>query len=169
MKISMILAMDENRGIGVENKLPWHLSADLKRFSALTRGHHIIMGRKTHESIGKTLPCRRNVILTRNSDYLADGCIVVHTPQAALSLVSEYCEDEVFIIGGAEIYTEFLPEADRLYITIVHTQVEADTFFPVINEDEWIETTSKYYPADDSNNFPNSFKILDRITDSSAD
>jgi len=163
MKISMILAMDENRGIGFKNKLPWHLSDDLKRFRKLTRGHHVIMGRKTHESIGRVLPCRGNVILTRNYEYQADGCIVVHTLQAALTHANDYGEDEFFIIGGVEIYTEFLPIADRLYLTIVHSQGEADTFFPVIKEAEWIETTSEYYSADDSNDFPTTFKILDRV------
>jgi len=167
MKISIIVAMDENRGIGIKNKLPWHLPKDLKRFRNLTLGHHVIMGRKTYENIGRPLQCRGNIILTYNQNFQAEGCIIVHTPEEALFLAEEYGDDEVFVIGGAEIYTLFLLKADRIYLTIVQTVVEADTFFPRINKTEWTESSVEFFHPDDNDQLPTTFKILDRKNNSS--
>src|SRR6188472_2703937 len=115
--LSAIVAMAENRVIGKNNQLPWHLPADLKHFKTITTGHPILMGRKTHESIGKPLPNRQNIILTRDSNYVAAGCTVVTSVKAALQKAES---PEVFIIGGAEIYRQLLPQVQRLYLTIVH-------------------------------------------------
>src|SRR6266508_3978896 len=122
--------MDRKRGIGVDNKLPWRLSADLKRFRELTMGHHVIVGRKTFESIGKPLPGRQMIVVTHNSEFKAEGCIIAASVQAALTVAQERGETEVFVIGGAEIYSQTLEIADRLYLTQVHAHVTADTFFP---------------------------------------
>jgi dihydrofolate reductase len=162
MKISLIVAMDENRGIGSENKLPWRLPKDLKRFRNLTLGHHVIMGRKTYESIGRPLQCRGNIILTYNQSYQAEGCIIVHTPDEALFLAETYEDDEVFIIGGAEIYSIFLPKADRLYLTIVNAKVNVDTYFPPIDMDDWVEIYCEIITQGNGDEFPTTFKILDR-------
>src|SRR5262245_66241867 len=121
--------MDLARGIGKNQRLPWRLSSDLKRFKQLTMGHHIVMGRKTFESIGKPLPGRRTVIVTRQS-YSAEGCDVVHSIDEAIRLCVERTEPEVFICGGAEIYAATLRLTDRIYLTQVEAMVDADTFFP---------------------------------------
>jgi len=162
MKVSMILAMDENKGIGINNTLPWRLSDDMKRFRSLTLGHHIIMGRVTYESIGRPLPGRTNVILTKHKAYQAHGCVIFHHPDDALQFAKENGENEVFIIGGTEICEVYMLVTDRIYLTIVHTQGDADTFFSSYVEDDWIEITSEYTPADDVNQFASTFKILEK-------
>lgn len=169
MLISLIVAMDEKGGIGKDNRLPWHLSDDLKRFKALTMGHHIIMGRKTYESIGKPLPGRTNVVITRNLDYEAEGCIVVHSLGQALDVAQERAEDEVFITGGREIFAQALETADRIYLTRVHAQVPADVYFPHFDEREWFEKDSNYYPANEKNDYAFSMKLLVRKTESETD
>ncbi|KPV92237.1 MULTISPECIES: type 3 dihydrofolate reductase [unclassified Pseudoalteromonas] len=128
MIISMIAAMANNRVIGLDNKMPWHLPADLQHFKKVTTGKPVVMGRKTFESIGRPLPGRRNIIITRNSQYNAQGIETVTTPEAALELVK--AEEEVMIIGGGNIYQQFLPSADRLYLTFIDLEVEGDTQFP---------------------------------------
>lgn len=128
--ISIIAAMDEKRGIGKDNKLPWHIPEDLKRFRALTSGHPVIMGRKTFESIGRLLPKRTNVIVTKDPSYKVDGAIVVHSLQEALDIAKQKEQNEVFIIGGGQIFQQALPLADKLYLTIVKGSFPADTFFP---------------------------------------
>jgi dihydrofolate reductase len=159
--ISIIVAMDEERGIGKQNRLPWRLSSDLKRFRQLTSGHHIIMGRKTFESVGK-LPARETIIITRNRNYRAEGCLIAHSLEDAIRLASERGESEVFICGGAQIYAQALPLADRLYMTIVHAQVDADTFFPECDLSQWVEEEVSQHPADEKNQYPFTFKLLKR-------
>lgn len=130
-KISIIVAHDDKRGIGKENGLLWHISEDLKRFKALTTGHPIIMGRKTFESIGKPLPNRTNILVTRDSDYRAAGVVVTHSLDEALKEAEKSPgSDNVFIIGGGEIYRQALVRADKLYVTHVEGNFNADTFFP---------------------------------------
>lgn len=162
MIISLIVAMDEKRGIGKAGKLPWRLSSDLKRFRELTMGHHMIVGRKTFESIGKPLPGRQMIVVTRNSYLKADGCLVAASVQAALALAKERGETEVFVIGGAEIYSQTLDVADRVYLTQVHAEVDADAFFPELNQDSWMETQRAFQPADEKNQYAFTFKVLER-------
>ena len=132
MIISIIAAMDQNRVIGRGNKMPWRLPVDLRRFRAITMGHPLIMGRKTHESIGAPLPGRKNIVVTRQEDYRADGCVVVHDIPSALAA----CDDagEAFVLGGETIFRDFIPLAHRIYLTIVKTTVEGDARFPEIPE-----------------------------------
>jgi dihydrofolate reductase len=160
--VSIIAAMDKKRGIGVDNKLPWRLSADLKRFRDLTMGHHIIVGRKTFESIGKPLPGRRMIVVTRDSAYKAEGCDVAYSVEDATRLARERGESEAFICGGAEIYAQSIAIVDRMYITFVDAEVRADTFFPEFEELEWNEQESFYQPADEKNQYPFTFKLLVR-------
>lgn len=137
---SIIVARSRNGVIGKENKLLWHISEDLKRFKSLTLGHPIIMGRKTYESIGRPLPERQNIIITRNKEFLAPDCVVVGSLEEALEIASEKDKEEIFIIGGAEIYKQAFPLTDRLYITEVNLEVEGDAFFPDYQQDFQKET-----------------------------
>ena len=162
MIVSLIVAMDKRRGIGRENQLPWRLSADLKKFRELTMGHHIIVGRKTFESIGKPLPGRQMVIVTRDLDFRAEGCAVCHSPAEAIELAASRGESEVFVCGGAEIYAQTIAQADRLYLTLVDAEVEADTFFPEFDPQNWSEQENVFHPADEKNQFPFFFKLLVR-------
>ncbi|MBK7391356.1 MAG: dihydrofolate reductase [Bacteroidetes bacterium] len=155
MKISLIVAFDENRLIGRDNGLPWHLPADLKHFKALTMGHHMIMGRKTYESIGKPLPGRTTVIVTRQTDYLAEGCIVTQNFTEAMMQCAG--QSEVFIIGGAQIFECTLPLADTLYVTQIHHAFEGDTFFPEIKLSEWDEINRERHEGDEKNQWAYSF------------
>src|SRR5215470_11008756 len=149
--------MDRNRGIGVDNKLPWRLSADLKRFRELTMGHHIIVGRRTFESIGRPLPGRRMIVVTRDRNYRAEGCDIAHSVEDATRLARERNESEVFIGGGAEIYAQSIGIADRMYLTFVDAEVAADAFFPEFDESEWSERESTYQPADEKNQYAFTF------------
>lgn len=135
MSLSVIVALAKNRVIGLNNTLPWHLPEDLKRFKQLTMGHHIIMGRKTFESLGRLLPGRQTVIVTRNPDYKVDGAIVVHSLEQAMSVSS--ADSEAFLIGGAELYQQSLPLAKRLYLTMIDAEFEGDAYFPEIELDHW--------------------------------
>jgi dihydrofolate reductase len=160
--ISLIVAMDEKRGIGKDGKLPWRLSSDLQRFRELTMGHHVIVGRKTFESIGKPLPGRQMIVVTHNAGFKAEGCIVAASVPAALAAALERGEAEVFVIGGAEIYVQTIGFADRVYLTQVHAAVDADTFFPECKHDSWTETQSIDQPADEKNQYAFTFKVLER-------
>jgi len=162
MIVSLIAAMDEARGIGIDNKLPWRLSADLKRFKDLTMGHHIIVGRKTFESISGPLPGRRTIILTHRAGLTAPGCLVAGSLDEALALARENGEGEAFICGGARVFEEALPRADRFYLTLVHARVRADTFFPEWQEDRWAEQEVSHHDADEKNQYPLTFKVLVR-------
>lgn len=153
--ITIIAAIAENNALGKNNDLIWHLPADLKRFKKTTTGHHIIMGRNTFESIGKPLPNRTTVIITRNPDYKAAGCIMVNSLEKALEIAKE--DETPFIIGGAQIYKQAISIADKLDITEVHHSFEADVFFPEINKSSWKETNREYFTADEKNKFDYSF------------
>lgn len=161
MILSLIVAMDEQGVIGIDNGLPWRLSADLKNFKNVTMGKPVVMGRKTYESIGKPLPGRDNIIITRDSTYQAEGCRVLNS----LDEMYERCVDipEVIVIGGAELYRQTLNKAERLYLTRVHTKVNGDTWFPEFDRDEWKEVERREFAADDSNEYGFSFVVLERI------
>jgi dihydrofolate reductase len=133
--LSLIVAFAKNRVIGINNTLPWHLPEDLKRFRALTMGHHIIMGRKTYESLGRLLPGRTTIIVTRNKHYNVEGALIAHDLQASLMLGA--ADTEPFLIGGAELYEDGLKHATKLYITEVQGEYAGDAFFPVINANDW--------------------------------
>jgi len=160
--VSLIVAMDEKLGIGKDGTLPWRLSADLKRFKELTMGHHIIAGRKTHESIGRPLPGRHTIVVSRNPDYDAQGCFVVPSLDQAVELARSRGETEAFIVGGAEIYRDALAVVDRIYLTHVNAAVAADTYFPVWDQSQWQLEESAHVPADEKNQYPSTFKILSR-------
>lgn len=151
--------MDERQGIGLNNKLPWHLPADLKRFRQLTLGHHIILGRRTFESIGKPLPGRTSIIITRQKDYQAAGCSIAHSLDQALEIAQQAGEREAFIIGGAQVYAQALSTAHKLYLTILHTTLEADTFFPTI-DNSWQEAESSFHRADEKNLYSFTYKTF---------
>ncbi len=137
-KLSIIVAMAQNRTIGVNNTLPWRCPEDLKHFKALTMGHHMIMGRKTYDSIGKPLPGRTTVVVTRNTDLSIDGCIVTHSLLEAIASCAG--DKEIFVVGGAELYRQAIPLVDTLYITEIQQEVEGDAFFPEFDANEWQET-----------------------------
>ena len=159
--ISIIAALAENRVIGVNNTLPWRLPNDLKHFRRLTTGHAIILGRKNYESIGKPLPERTNIVITRNRDFHADGCLIAHSLDEALALASN--DPEIFIIGGAEIYRAALARADRLYLTRVHAAIAGDTYFPEFDETEWQEISRERHATDERHAFDYSFVVFERI------
>jgi dihydrofolate reductase len=159
-KLSIIVAISENNAIGRDNQLLWHLPADLKHFKNITSGHPIIMGRKTYDSIGRPLPNRRNIIITRQTDLNIPGTEVVNSIEDAISLCSD--EKEVFIIGGAEIYKSALSMSNRIYLTTVHQEFKADAFFPTLDKNEWLETAQEYHDADEKNAVAYTFSILDR-------
>jgi dihydrofolate reductase len=164
--VSLIAAMDVNRGIGIDNRLPWRLSADLKKFRELTMGHHIIVGRKTFESIGKPLPGRRTIIVTHNQNYQvpddSESLSVAHSVEEAIDLARSRGESEVFICGGAEIYAQALSRADRLYLTFVEADTGADVLFPDWDESIWEVRDSIHHAADEKNQYPFLFKLLYR-------
>ncbi len=160
MQLSIIVAMDRNRVIGRGDTLPWHISTDLKNFKKITMGNPIIMGRKTHESIGRPLPGRENIILTRDKNYTSEGCTVLHS----MDEIFEHCKevDEVMITGGSEIYKLSLEQATRLYLTEVHTEIEGDTFFPEFDRSDWREVSREDHSSDEKNEFDYSFVLLER-------
>lgn len=152
---TIIAAIAANNALGKDNDLIWHLPADLIRFRKITTGHHIIMGRNTYESIGKPLPNRTTVIITRNQQYKAPGCVVVHSMQEALAIAKN--DAQPFIIGGAQIYEEAILFADQLDITEVHAEFEADVFFPEIDGNLWKETKRETFSSDEKNHYKYSF------------
>jgi dihydrofolate reductase len=160
MIVTIVVAISENHVIGKDNKLLWHMPTDLKHFKEITTGHTVIMGRKTYESVGKPLPNRRNIIITRQNITI-EGCEVVNSIETALSLCKD--EAEVFIVGGAEIYKEAISLTDRIYLTIIHKEFEGDSFFPEINEQEWKEVFREDHQPDQKNLLPYSFVTLQRI------
>ena len=163
MKLSMIAALDTNNVIGRDNRVPWSIRTDLRRFKSLTMGHHVIMGRKTYESMNRPLPGRTNVVITRRDDWSAEGVTVVHTLEDALRLAANAGDDEAFIIGGAEIYALAIHRADRMYLTRVHTEVEGDTWFPEFDDvSEWKLVDAEHCDADDKNEHPFSFLTYER-------
>jgi len=166
MRISLVVAMADNRVIGRDNGLPWHLPADLQHFKRITMGKPILMGRRTWESIGRPLPGRTSIVITRDAGYAAPGCIVVHSVEAALQAAAE-CGDEAMVIGGAEFYAQVLPRADTLYLTRIHADFEGDTVFPELDESEWREVERSDREPDGKNPYRYSFIRLDRISPTS--
>jgi len=162
MKISLIVAMATNQAIGLNNKMPWHLSADLKKFKEITMGSPVLMGRKTHESIGRILPGRTNIIISRNHGYQKEGCLVVNDISAALEKASKTSE-ELFVIGGFDLYKATLPLADALYLTLINKVFDGDTFFPDFNRDEWLEIERIDINDDVNVDFSYSFLKLRKI------
>jgi dihydrofolate reductase len=160
MIVSAVVAISENHAIGKDNKLLWYLPNDLKHFKEITTGGTVIMGRKTFDSVGKPLPRRRNIIITRQTNVSIEGCEVVNSVEAALALCAN--EAEVYIAGGAEIYKLAMPLMDRIYLTIVHKAFEGDSYFPEINKQEWTETAREDFEPDEKNNLPYSFITMDR-------
>jgi dihydrofolate reductase len=159
MTVSIIVAIARNHAIGKNNKLLWHLPNDLKHFKDVTTGHTVIMGRKTYDSVGKPLPKRRNIIVTRQAISI-EGCEVVNSIEAALALCAN--DDEVFIVGGAEIYKQSLSLTDRIYLTIIDHDFDGDTFFPELNNEEWKETERENFEPDEKNKYSYSFITLER-------
>lgn len=155
--INLIVAISKNRIIGDSNKLIWHLPADLKRFKDLTTGNSIVMGRKTYESIGRPLPNRRNIIITRDTDYSVDGCEVVNSVEEALLLTGNNC----FIIGGGEIYKQTLNLSDKIYMTIIDKDFEGDTAFPELTS-AWYISNQQNFLADEKNPYDYSFVLYEK-------
>jgi len=160
--ISIIVAVAENNAIGKDNELLWHIPEDLKRFKRITLGHAMIMGKRTWLSLPKRpLPGRRNIVITDNPDDAFEGAEMATSIESALALCD--LKEEIFVIGGASIYEQFLPMCDRLYLTKVHKSFEGDAFFPVMNLLEWERISRDDYPGDEKNDFGYSFLIFDRI------
>ena len=157
MIVSIIVAADEGNGIGLDGTIPWHLPLDLKRFKTLTMGHHLVMGRRTYESIGSPLPGRRMIVLSRDIEFQAEGCQTARSLQESFQMAMDAGEREVFVIGGAEVFSEALVVADHLYLTRVHCTQEADTTFPAFNDENWTLVCEQLHPADELNQFPQTF------------
>ncbi|MCB0569966.1 MAG: dihydrofolate reductase [Phaeodactylibacter sp.] len=164
MTVSAILAADRNLTIGKDNDIPWHLPADLKYFKRRTLNHHVIMGRKTFESIGIPLPKRTNIVISRNSFFIASNCLVARSVEEALAMAYDNGEDEAFIIGGGEIYRLSMPYLDRIYLTEVATEtIGGQVFFPELNPEEWALISSEPHEPDEKNAFAYIFKVYERI------
>lgn len=162
MTISCIVAIAKNNVIGKDNDIPWYLPADLKYFKKTTLNHHIIMGRNCYESIGKPLPKRTNVILTRNPFFIVSNCYVTHSIDEALRIAKDNEETEAFIIGGAQIYEQSMQQWDKLYLTEVDLEVEGDIIFPKLNMDEWELLSEEAHEADEKNEHNYTFKIFQK-------
>lgn len=162
MKISMIAAMAHDRVIGKDNQMPWHLPADLAHFKRVTLGKPVLMGRKTFESIGRPLPGRRNLVISRNPGYQAEGIEVVGSVEAALALLAGSSVEELMVIGGGHLYAEMLPSADCLYLTQIDLAVDGDTRFPAFDDGQWQRVDCESHPADEKNPHPYSFETWQR-------
>jgi dihydrofolate reductase len=160
--LSLLVASDENNVIGKDNKLPWYLPNDLKYFKNLTWGMPILMGRKTFESIGKPLPGRTSIVITRNKDWQQEGVVVVHSVEEAIDKAKEQDIREVFVIGGAEIFRTSFDKANRIYLTRIHHRFEGDVYFPVLNDQEWHLVKSHLSRKDDKNPYDHSFQVWER-------
>jgi len=160
--ISLLVAMDKNQLIGKDNDLPWRLPADLAYFKKVTMGHPIIMGRKTYDSIGRPLPGRENIIVTRDTSYKAEGCKVIHSIEEIVKM-NQQTDQELFVIGGAEIFKEILPHSDRLYITEINEEFEGDTYFPAFNKTEWTVISEEKGIKDEKNPYDYTFLVYERI------
>jgi dihydrofolate reductase len=154
MILSIIAALDENRGIGYQNQIPWHLGSDFKSFKAMTMGHHILMGRKTYVSLGKPLPGRMHVVIS-HARYIPmpENCFLVNSLKEGITLAESRDESEAFVIGGEQIYHQALPLTDRMILTRVHTVCVVDAYFPIIHWDEWQMERSQDYEADQHNDY----------------
>ena len=167
MKIAAIVAMTPNRVIGADNRIPWYLPADLKYFKKVTTGHPVIMGRKCFESIGRPLPKRTNIVLSKNPFFIATGIVRATSPEDALLdaqiAAKEAGTDTIFVIGGAEIYKLFWDQTDLLYLTEVHTDAEGDVYFPEVKDSEWKLISSEFKEAEGKNEFGATYKIYERL------
>lgn len=164
MTVSIIAAVSDNNVIGRNNKVPWHLSTDLKRLKNLTMGHHMLMGRKTYESLDRPLPGRTIVVITRNPGFKPDGVLTANSLEHAIDLAS--LDDEIFVAGGGEIYEQAIHRADRMYLTRVHVEVEGDAFFPEFDDvTEWSLVDVEHCEADDRNDYPYSFLTYERASE----
>jgi dihydrofolate reductase len=161
MQLSIIVAVAENNVIGAGNRLPWRLPDDLRRFKALSLGKPVVMGRRTFDSIGRPLPGRTNIVISRQPGLRIDGCIVTLSVDAALA--AAHPAAEVIIIGGAEIYRQVLPRTNRIHMTRVHAYIEGDVLFPELHAEEWREVDIEHHPADDRHAHAFSFITLERI------
>jgi len=159
--ITIIAAIAKQNALGKNNQLIWHLPADLKRFKQVTSNHHVIMGRKTYESLGKPLPNRTNIIITRNRDFKAEGCIIVNSLQQAIDASKD--DQNPYILGGAEIYKQAIEFVDKLDLTFVHHTFDADAFFPNIDTAIWKETSREDFKADEKNKYDFSFVTFERF------
>lgn len=165
MQVSAIVAAARNRVIGNDdNQIPWYLSSDLKYFKRVTLGHHVIMGRKTFESMGRPLPKRTNIIVTRDPYYAVSGCLVARSLPEALGIAHDNDETEAFIIGGGTIYALSIPLLDKLYLTEVEAEPEGTVFFPELDLTQWELISSESHPADEKNDHPYTFKVYERIS-----
>lgn len=162
MTVSIIVAASQNDVIGNDNKLPWHLPADMKYFKTVTTGHCIIMGRKTYEALGKPLPNRTNIIITRQEDFSAQGCVVVNDIQQSIDYAKSTGETECFIIGGGDIFVQSLIWAERIYLTRIAHNFEGDTFFTKPDPDGWKLVKDERHKPDEKNKFPYAFQVYDR-------
>jgi len=160
MRIALIVALARNCVIGRDNQLPWRLSADLQHFKQLTMGKPVVMGRKTYESIGKPLPGRTNIVLTRDTDFKAEGCVLVHDVDAALAAGGD--AEEIMVMGGSNLYAQLLPRADRLYLTEVHADIDGDASFPDFDRQRWRELSRESHSSDERNQYPFDFVVLER-------
>ena len=159
MILSLVVAMTSNRVIGRANQLPWRLPADLRYFKRITMGKPIVMGRKTHESIGRPLPGRSNIVITRDPAYAAPGCIVAHSVEEALAAAQP--AEEVMLIGGASLFAQMLPRAERIYLTRIGAELHGDAWFPPLDAQRWQEVWREDHPADDQNPYAYSFILLE--------
>lgn len=162
MTVSAIVAIARNGVIGSGNQIPWYLPADLAYFKRATTGHFVIMGRLTFLSMGRPLPKRTNVVVTRDPFFTASGCLVAHSLEEALEMAVEAGETEAFIIGGGQIYRESMDYLDRIYLTEVDADVQGEVFFPELEEDQWKLIRSESHPADEKNEYAYTFKLLER-------
>lgn len=162
MKISIIVAVAENGVIGRDNELPWRLSADLKRFKALTMGHHLLLGRKTFASIGRALPGREMIVVSRDAPPLPDGVHLAHSVEEGIERARSYDEDELFVAGGASLYAATLPLCDRIYMTHVEAEIDGDVMFPEVDLSSWSEARREQVAADDKNQYPTTFVVYER-------
>lgn len=162
MIVSLIVAYDKKRGIGKSNKLPWHLTSDLQRFKKLTTGHYLIMGRKTWEAIGRPLPGRNSIVISRNREFLPEDCIVTHSLEDALTAAKTKGEEEVFIIGGSEVFTQAIEKVDCIYLTEVQSHADADVFFPNLDYRKWKLIHSSFHKKGDKDQYDYIFKVFVR-------
>lgn len=158
---SIIVAQSQNRVIGINNSLPWHLPADLKRFKAITMGHHMIMGRKTYESIGKPLPGRTSIVITRNKELQFEGCIMAYSLAEAFAIAERSNESEAFVIGGADLIKQAIDTCDKLYLTNIHQNFEGDTFLDELSTD-WKELERVIHSPDEKNGYSYSFITFEK-------
>lgn len=166
MIVSAIAALSKNRVIGKNNDLPWRLPDDMRFFMETTKGHYVIMGRKNYDSLDskfKPLPQRTNIVITRQKDFDAPGCTVMHAVEPAIETARQHSEIECFIIGGAEIYKLAMPHTTRLYLTEIDAHVEGDTYFPEIDKEKWREMSRKHHPADKRHAYAFDIVVYDRI------